>query len=77
MGHLSKLHGKDEAEIALLVRDDAQNEGLGSELLHRLLDVARDERLRLISADILHENRAMQHISQCSDSTWRWKIIPW
>ena len=64
VGRLNKLHGKDEAEFALLVRDDAQNKGLGSELVRRLLDVGRDERLRSISANFLHENRAMKRICQ-------------
>ena len=62
VGRLSKLPGGEQAEFALLVRDGAQGHGLGSELVRRLMAVARDERLRRIVADILPENRAMQHI---------------
>ncbi|MBV8383058.1 MAG: bifunctional acetate--CoA ligase family protein/GNAT family N-acetyltransferase [Planctomycetaceae bacterium] len=64
VGRLSRLRRRDEAELALLVRDDSQNKGLGSEILRRLLDIGRDERIRCFQADILPQNRAMQHICQ-------------
>jgi acetyltransferase len=64
VGRLSRLRRRDEAELALLVRDDAQNKGLGTEILRRLLDIGRDERIRCFQADILPQNRAMQHICQ-------------
>ncbi|MBV8606508.1 MAG: bifunctional acetate--CoA ligase family protein/GNAT family N-acetyltransferase [Singulisphaera sp.] len=64
VGRLSRLRRRDEAELALLVRDDAQGKGLGTEILRRLLDIGRDERIRCFQADILPQNRAMQHICQ-------------
>jgi acetyltransferase len=64
VGRLSRLHGRDEAEFALLVSDPHQHQGLGTELLRLLLQIGRDEGLRRISAEILPENHAMQHICQ-------------
>ncbi|OKH14299.1 acetyl CoA synthetase subunit alpha [Fischerella major NIES-592] len=64
VGRLSKLHGTSEAEFAILVSDRYQCQGLGTELLKRLLEVGRDERLRLISAEILTENSAMQRVCE-------------
>ncbi|MBV8314750.1 MAG: bifunctional acetate--CoA ligase family protein/GNAT family N-acetyltransferase [Planctomycetaceae bacterium] len=64
VGRLTRLRRRDEAEIALLVRDDAQNKGLGTVILRHLLDVGRGERIRCFQADILPQNRAMQHICQ-------------
>ncbi|MCE9556406.1 MAG: bifunctional acetate--CoA ligase family protein/GNAT family N-acetyltransferase [Planctomycetes bacterium] len=63
VGRLSKLSGA-KAEFAIIVSDEYQAQGLGSELLSRLVQVGRDERLRQISADILPENVGMQRVSQ-------------
>ena len=60
----SKQHGINEGEFAMLVNDQWQNQGLGTELLKRLLEVGKDEKLDRITVDILSENRAMQHICQ-------------
>jgi acetyltransferase len=63
VGRLSKLSGA-KAEFAIIVSDAYQAQGLGTELLSRLVQVGRDERLRQISADILPENGGMQRVSQ-------------
>lgn len=62
VGRLSKLNGKREAEFALIISDRHQCQGLGSELLQQLLQIGRDEHLNKISAEILSENTAMQHV---------------
>lgn len=62
VGRLSKAHGMNEAEFALLVSDRWQGQGLGSELLKRLVQIGRHERLARITASILFENRAMYHL---------------
>jgi acetyltransferase len=54
----------DEAEISVLVSDRFQRRGIGTLLLNRLLEVGRAEDLRRITAEILFDNRAMQHISR-------------
>ncbi|ARV57966.1 acetyl CoA synthetase subunit alpha [Nostocales cyanobacterium HT-58-2] len=64
VSRLSKLHGTNEAEFAILVSDRYQCQGVGTELLKRLLQVGRDEQLTLISAEILTENSAMQRVCE-------------
>jgi acetyltransferase len=64
VGRLSKLHVRNEAEFALVVRDDYQGQRLGEELLRRLTDIGRKEKLSRISALILRENNAMQAIAK-------------
>jgi acetyltransferase len=53
-----------EAEFALVVADSCQGAGLGTEVLSRLLLVARAEQVRRVTADILPENGAMQNVCQ-------------
>jgi acetyltransferase len=62
IGRLSKLHGQDEAEFALLVSDRAQRQGLGTKILQRLCEIGQEENLHCIHAEILPENYAMQTI---------------
>ena len=64
IGRLSKAHAVPEAEFAVLVGDPWQRRGLGSELLRRLVGIARDEGLDLISADMLPSNTAMRRSAQ-------------
>jgi acetyltransferase len=60
VGRLTRSHGARDAEVAVLVTDQHQHSGLGSELLTRLIQVARDEKLDRIVATILLENTAMR-----------------
>jgi len=62
VGRLSKQHGGSNAEFAVLVSDEWQRQGLGCELLKRLIEIGRVEKLARISGVILAENHAMQHI---------------
>jgi len=62
VGRLSKLHGTNEAEFALLVSDAWHGLGLGEELLKRLVQIGREEKLDRIVGQILSDNQAMQHI---------------
>jgi acetyltransferase len=64
VGRLSKRHGANEAEFAVLVSDPFHHHGLGTELVRRLLRVGRDESLDRITAEILPENHGMQQICQ-------------
>jgi acetyltransferase len=68
-GRLSRQHGQDEAEFALLITDKAQGQGLGKQLLARLIEVGRQEKLRVIFGTILAENIHMQRI--CSQLGFR------
>jgi acetyltransferase len=60
IGRMSKLHGVNTAEVAVLVRDQFQRQGLGIELARRLVQIARDERLGGLVAYMLQENIEMQ-----------------
>jgi acetyltransferase len=64
IGRLTRIHGTNDADAAVLVRDDFQRQGLGTELLQRLIKIGRQEKIERIGADILAENRAMQLICQ-------------
>jgi acetyltransferase len=57
---MTKLHAGNEAEVAVLVSDQYQNQGLGYELLRRVTAVAREEKLTRVSAEMLTDNIAMQ-----------------
>ncbi|HEY9624008.1 MAG TPA: bifunctional acetate--CoA ligase family protein/GNAT family N-acetyltransferase [Crinalium sp.] len=64
VGRLSKLHGTRDAEFAMLVSDDQQRQGLGTELLRRLIQIGKDEQLDHITAEILGENTGMQRVCE-------------
>jgi acetyltransferase len=65
VGRLSKIYGTDEAEFAILVSDEYQGQGLGSELLHRLVLIGREEGdIGRITAYMLGENLGMRKVSE-------------
>lgn len=64
VGRLSKLRTADEAEFAVLVADAYQRRGIGAELLRRLVQIGRDEKLRRITGEILHDNYGMVRASR-------------
>ncbi|MGA2631731.1 MAG: GNAT family N-acetyltransferase, partial [Terriglobia bacterium] len=64
VGRLTKEPGTDEAQFAILIADPVQSRGLGSELLRRIIDIGRHEKVRRITAEILTENYAMQKICE-------------
>lgn len=65
VGRLSKLYGSDDAEFAILIKDDYQGLGLGTELLRRLLEVAEDERdIGCVMAYMLPENMGMRRVAE-------------
>jgi acetyltransferase len=64
IGRLSKARGLNEAEFALLISDKWQGQGLGTELLKRLVFVGKNEKLNRIVATILSENHAMHRVSR-------------
>ncbi len=64
VGRLKKTHGANEAEFALLISDEFQGRGLGAELLRRILEVAKDEKMSRVTGDILPDNFIMQRICE-------------
>jgi len=59
VGRMSKMHGVAEAELAALVQDGFQGAGLGTELYHLLLKIARAEKLSKVHSNMLKENSEM------------------
>ena len=64
VGRLMKLRNTNEAEFAILIADSYQGQGLGPELLRRLVQIGRDEKLSRIVASIDIENREMRVVSE-------------
>lgn len=62
VGRLILLRGTREGEFAVLVSDNWHHRGLGRELLKRLVEIGREERLTRIFGDVLPENRDMLRV---------------
>ncbi|WP_271255008.1 bifunctional acetate--CoA ligase family protein/GNAT family N-acetyltransferase [Pseudanabaena sp. Chao 1811] len=62
VARLSKLHGTNEAEFALIVSDRYHHQGLGTELLRRILEIGKEQNLEAIVGYILNSNDPMQSI---------------
>lgn len=63
VGRLTKARGLPSAEFAIVVTDEMQGQGLGTELLRRLVAIGRDEGIARITGDILPENHDMQRVA--------------
>jgi acetyltransferase len=63
VGRLSRT-GPVESEFSVLVADAHQGQGLGLELLRRLVEIGRKEGLRRITAEMSPANGAMQAVSR-------------
>jgi acetyltransferase len=59
VGRLVRQRDEREPELAVVVADRCQGAGLGTELVHRLIEIARGEGIRRITANILSENASM------------------
>ncbi len=64
VGRLSKRHVAGQAEFAILVADHCQRLGIGTELLRRLVQVARAEKLEWICAEMQADNVGMQRVAE-------------
>ena len=62
VGRLSKAHLINEAELAVLIVDEYQGRGLGTEITRRLLDIARIEKLERVTVEVQAENRQMLEV---------------
>jgi acetyltransferase len=61
VGRLIKEDSR-QAEFAVLIADPFQGHGLGTELLRRLIEIGRAEKLERITGEILPENDSMLHV---------------
>jgi acetyltransferase len=64
VGRLTKIPGTVEAEVAVLVSDRSQKQGLGREMVRRLIEVGHAEKIGQIVANILHENEGMRALAR-------------
>ena len=64
VGRLIRQRDRSEAELGVVVVDKWQSAGLGTDLMRRLLQVARAERIRRIVAHILTENASMVSLAR-------------
>ena len=62
VARLSKMHGTNAGEFAVVVTDQWQRKGLGTELTKRLIQIAKDEKLGRLVAYTLRENKDMQQM---------------
>jgi ribosomal protein S18 acetylase RimI-like enzyme len=54
--------GAHTAEVAVVVKDEYQNQGIGTELLAYVTSIAKRQGLLGFSAEVLKENRVMLHL---------------
>jgi GNAT superfamily N-acetyltransferase len=60
-GQLLMERNRNEAEVAVLISDEFQHRGIGTELLRRLVEVGRSEHIARMVGYILSNNSAMLH----------------
>ena len=61
---MTKLHGTNAARLSMLVTDSCQGMGIGRQLMKRLIDVARQEKLSRLEILMTHDNHSMQSMSR-------------
>jgi acetyltransferase len=64
VGRLTHSRIENEAEFAIVVADQYQHQGLGTELLGRLVQIGREEKVKRIIGCVLPENYGMQRVSE-------------
>jgi len=74
VGRFNELQADGEAEIAVLVSDQYQHKGLGTELVRQIIKVARDQKFRRLVAEMLHDNLAIQNILR--QLGFRLRLVP-
>ena len=62
VGRYYRLPKTDTAELALVVEDAYQEEGIGTHLLEQLALIATEKGIRLFEADVLAENQQMMDV---------------
>ncbi|MEL6527471.1 MAG: GNAT family N-acetyltransferase, partial [Chloroflexota bacterium] len=64
VGRITKSHSQQEAEFGIIISDRYQGQGIGRELLQRLIQVGRDENLQQITGYILSDNTGMLNLAK-------------
>jgi acetyltransferase len=64
--------GRDRGELAIVVREDAQGRGLGTQLLGMLAGLAETQGIATLEAFVFPHNRHMQELLEtCGLPVWR------
>jgi len=74
IGSYSRVPNTNLAEVALVVRDDWQNKGLGTILFNYLCEIAKKRGLDGFTAWVLTDNSRMMHIFKKSGYPTRYRI---
>jgi acetyltransferase len=61
---MTKLHGTDRARFSLLISDLCQGMGIGSELMEKLIPIAREEKIKCLEAIMTSDNESMQALGK-------------
>ncbi len=69
VARLSRAPSAEEAEIGVIVADKFQHQGLGAELIKKLVAIARIEKIKRIVADFHSENSAIRHLAKHGGAT--------
>lgn len=70
IGRYSLDKSTNAAEVAFIVRDDWQGQGLAIAMFNQLLEIARKRGIVKFTADVLHDNARMLHIfHKCAPTT--------
>lgn len=64
VARLTRDRDTRDAEVAVLITDNIQHQGLGTQFLTRLIEIATAEKFPSIKAHILSENRGMQGLAK-------------
>lgn len=62
VGRIAKIYSTQDAEFAIMISDAYQGKGLGTEMLRRLIQIAKSEGIKRLYGTILPENRAMLRV---------------
>ena len=68
--------GSHTAEVAVVVGDDFQNQGIGTELLGYLTYIAKKRGLLGFTAEVLKENRIMLHLFEKAGFSMEKEVLP-
>jgi len=61
---MTKLYGANAARFSILISDCCQGLGIGGQILHCIIDVARKEKLGRLEAVMTPDNIPMQRLCQ-------------
>lgn len=73
VGRFRKIDATD-GELAVLITDEYQGRGLGTELSRRIIEIAKAEKMERVIAEILPENVHMQRV--CRELGFRMDELP-